>query len=243
MRMFIKALPLVAFLVACSNPQPGPDKTIAGAVLGAGWGAGAGAVVGNQIGNTGPGAAVGAGFGALNGIMTGAGYDLTEGSQIREEEELASLRVQNAVNSRQLQHLQARLDRAVTSDISGGVYQVFFDPDATNLKAGAVANLEIVADSIKTSPAAYVINVVGHTDDAGNPEYNERLAEARARTVSAYLGQRGVSMDQIVVKNFGGTRPIATNATPEGRQLNRRVDLFISRDRPAAEPSRTENLD
>lgn len=235
MRITFKILPLLAILAACSNPQPGPDKTIAGAVLGAGWGAGAGAVVGNQLSNEGPGAAVGAGFGAINGIMTGAGYDLNEGAQIREEEQLASLKVQNAVNARQLQQLQARLDRAVTSDISGGVYQVFFDPDATNLKAGAVANLEIVADSIKSSPAAYVINVVGHTDDAGSPEYNERLAEARARTVSAYLGQRGVSMDQIILKNFGATRPIATNSTPEGRQLNRRVDVFISRDRPAAE--------
>lgn len=234
MRTLLKVLPLIAILAACSNPQSGPDKTLAGGVLGAGWGAGAGAVIGNQIGNTGPGAGVGAGFGAINGMMVGAGYDLTESTQLRQEEQLASLRVQNAVNSRQLMQLQAQLDRAVTSDISGGVYQVFFDPDATSLKAGAVANLEIVADAIKTNPAAYIVNVVGHTDDAGSPEYNERLAQARARTVSAYLGQRGVSMDQIVVKDFGATRPIATNGTAEGRQLNRRVDIFISRERPAA---------
>lgn len=235
MRILRSTLPLILFLAACSNPQPGPDKTIAGAVLGAGWGAGAGAVVGNQIGNKGPGAAVGAGFGAVNGMLVGAGYDLNESTQIREEEELASLRVQNAVNQRSLQQLQTRLDRAVTTDVSGGVYQVFFDTDATNLKSGAVANLEIIADSIKTSPAAFVINIAGHSDDSGNPEYNDRLAEARARTVSAYLGQRGISMDQMIVKNFGAQRPIATNATPEGRQLNRRVDIFISRDRPAGQ--------
>ena len=46
-------------LVSC-YPTPGPDKSVAGAVLGAGWGAGAGAVVGNQVGHVGPGAAIGA---------------------------------------------------------------------------------------------------------------------------------------------------------------------------------------
>ena len=106
---------------------------------------------------------------------------------------------------------------------------MFFDTDATNLKAGAVANLEVVAEGIKANPSTYVVNVVGHSDDSGTPSYNERLAEARARTVSAYLGERGVSMDRIVVKNFGATRPIASNSTPEGRQLNRRVDIYISR--------------
>ena len=54
----------ISTLLACSNPQPGPDKTIAGALLGAGWGAGAGAVVGNQVSTPGKGTAVGAGFGA-----------------------------------------------------------------------------------------------------------------------------------------------------------------------------------
>lgn len=229
MRHIVFSFFLLGSLFACSNPQPGPDKTIAGAVLGAGWGAGAGAVVGNQIGNVGHGAGVGAGFGAVNGLLTGAGYDLSESSALREEEELASLKVQNAVNGKQLEQIQARLDRAVTADISGGVYQVFFDSDATSLKAGSIANLEIIADAIKGSPAAAVVNVVGHTDDSGNPDYNARLAEARARTVSAYLGARGLSMDRITVKNFGATRPIASNSTPEGRQLNRRVDIYISR--------------
>jgi outer membrane protein OmpA-like peptidoglycan-associated protein len=231
MRAICLNILLAASLIGCSNPQPGPDKSLAGGFLGAAWGAGAGAVVGHQLEGTptGPGTAIGSGFGAVSGLMTGIGYDLNEGAQLKEERELASLKVQNAVNAKQLQQIQARLDRAITSDINGGIYQVFFDVDATSLKAGSIANLEIVAESIKTSPSAYVVNVVGHSDDSGTPDYNERLAEARARTVSAYLGQRGVSMDRIVVKNFGGTRPIASNATPEGRQLNRRVDIYISK--------------
>ena len=66
----------VLFISGCSNPQPGPDKTAAGAVLGAGWGAGAGAVIGNQVNYGGEGAAIGAGFGFVQGGLEGAGYDL-----------------------------------------------------------------------------------------------------------------------------------------------------------------------
>jgi len=213
--------------LACSNPQPGPDKTIAGTLLGAGWGAGSGAVVGNQVSAAGEGVAVGAGFGAVAGAMSGAGYDLAEGTQLEQGRELAALRVQNVANQRELERLQGRLDDVIGMDPSGGVYQVFFDENATSLRAGAIANLEVIADSIKNSPRAYVINVVGHTDDAGTPETNSRLAEARARAVSAYLGARGISMDQIKVSSFGATRPIATNGNSVGRQLNRRVDIYI----------------
>lgn len=216
-------------LLGCSNPQPGPDKTATGAVLGAGWGAGAGAIVGHQIDYTGQGAAVGAGFGAVSGALSGAGYDLAESAIMKEHRKLNALRVRNQSNSIQLARIQDKLDRAVASDIAGGVYQVFFDPDATNLRAGAIANLEVIADSIKSSPHAYRIFVLGHADDAGTPEYNQRLSEARARAVSSYLTARGISADQVAVQSYGSSRPIATNATDIGRQLNRRVDVYIGR--------------
>jgi len=224
-------LSLIGF-AACSNPQPGPDKTIGGAVMGAAWGAGAGAIVGNQLGEsgrTGDGAAIGAGFGAVSGAMNGLAFDMVEDTQIEHEKQLAALKMQNLTNGRELAHLQDKLDQTFTGDVAGGVYQVYFDEDATSLRAGAGSNLEVIAESIKTSPSAYVINVMGHTDDTGNPEYNKRLAEARARTVSAYLGARGISMDQIKVQSFGSERPIASNTTPIGRQLNRRVEVYISK--------------
>ncbi|MCB0330297.1 MAG: OmpA family protein, partial [Bdellovibrionales bacterium] len=96
------------------------------------------------------------------------------------------------------------------------------------LRAGAVSNLEVIADSLANNPYAIDIHVIGHTDDSGNPEYNSRLAEARARNVSAYLMTRGVSSSQIQVTSFGGKRPIASNETPVGRQLNRRVDVYVT---------------
>jgi outer membrane protein OmpA-like peptidoglycan-associated protein len=225
----VSAALLLSSLVGCSNPQPGPDKTAAGMVLGAGWGAGSGVIIGHQLDVPGEGAAIGAGFGAVHGAITGAGYDLAEGAILKEKRELASLKVQNLANTRELAQIQAKLDEAAVGDLGGGVFQVFFDLDATSLKAGSVANLQSVADSLKRSPAAYKISVVGHADDSGNPEYNERLAESRARGVSALLGSNGISMDQITVSSFGSKRPLVTNTTAEGRQLNRRVDIFIGR--------------
>ncbi len=215
--------------ISCSNPQPGPDKTIAGTVLGAGWGAGAGAVVGNQVDSTGKGIAVGAGFGAIAGLLAGGGFDLGEGALLKQDRELAALKLRNVGTQLELEKIQGTLDRAALTDASIGIYQVFFDEDATSLRAGAVANLEVLAEAIKINPHVGTVNVVGHTDDTGVADYNDRLAIARANSVSAYLGARGISVDQIKTSGQGASKPIASNSTKAGRQLNRRVDVFVSR--------------
>jgi len=92
-----------------------------------------------------------------------------------------------------------------------------------------MTNLEAIAESIKSSNVVRKVHVVGHTDDTGSAKYNETLSHARAATVSTYLSSRGIATDQIDVKSMGATKPIATNATEAGRQLNRRVDVYISR--------------
>jgi len=220
---------LACFLLfACSTPQSGPDKTAAGASLGAGWGAGTGAIIGHQLSSAGPGVAVGAGLGLAAGAISGYAYDTTEEGRLKLENELASLKAANMANHNELASIQAKLDRAAVTSPAAGFYQVYFDQDETSLKPGAIADLEHIAEMLKTSPHAYRIQVEGHTDDAGSPEYNKRLAEARARNVSSYLAARGISMDQIKVSSFGSSRPVASNATPAGRQLNRRVAIYIS---------------
>lgn len=220
---------LASFLTGCSTPNESPDQTIAGAALGAAWGAGAGAIVGNQVGNAGPGAAVGAGLGAASGAMAGYGFDRTESTGAKLQGELNALRMQNLTNANQLRAIQSKLDDSASNDYTGGMFQIYFDEDATNLRAGSVANLEAVADALRKSTHAFRIKVVGHSDDGGTPDYSQRVSEARARTVSSYIAARGISMDQIVVESYGSTRPIASNETPVGRQLNRRVDVFIVR--------------
>jgi outer membrane protein OmpA-like peptidoglycan-associated protein len=218
-------------LSGCSTPIEGPDKSIAGGLMGAAWGAGAGAVVGHQIENmpSGEGAALGAGFGLVSGAVSGAMYDSIETTQIDQERQLAGLRVQNAANAQQLVQLQGKLDRSLSST-EATIYQVFFDPDATHLHSGAISNLQKIADGLLSRNRGKTVHIIGHTDDAGNPKYNERLALSRARAVSSYLLARGLSDDEVMVDSKGANSPIATNATPTGRQLNRRVDLFVTAD-------------
>jgi len=214
--------------LGCSNPQPGPDKTIAGAVLGAAWGAGAGAVVGNQIMHDGEGVAVGAGLGLVQGSLQGAGFDINESALEKQEEALESIKVANAANRHRLADIQADLDSRSFSSYIGGVYQIFFDIDSTNMRAGAVSNLEVIANSILQSPRTISVHVIGHSDDSGTPSYNERLSEARARNVAAYFTAKGFPSSLVHVSSFGSKRPIASNETPVGRQLNRRVDVHVS---------------
>jgi outer membrane protein OmpA-like peptidoglycan-associated protein len=212
----------------CTNPQPGPDKTIAGAVLGAAWGAGAGAVVGNQIMHDGEGVAVGAGLGLVQGSLQGAGFDINESALEKQQEELEAIQVANAANRHRLTDIQTDLDTKSFSSFIGGVYQVFFDIDSTSMRAGAVSNLDVIANSILQSPRPITVQVVGHSDDSGTPDYNSRLSESRARNVAAYLSGKGFPSSQIEVSSFGSQRPIASNETPVGRQLNRRVDVYVS---------------
>lgn len=231
-KIILLSVTLFALLsqVACSVRE-GPDKTIGTAALGAAWGAGAGAVIGHQLSpaRAGEGVAIGAGFGLLEGALIGASADSLESEILKQEKELAALRLQNEATSKELFNIQAKLDLAASSSINASVYQVFFDTDATSLRFGASKNLETIAEALKRSPSALKIHVDGHTDDTGSVSYNEELAIARAESVAASLIALGISQDQLIVDSFAATRPIASNITKEGRQLNRRVDVYIAK--------------
>lgn len=228
-RLVVLILLSLSFTTVGCSPVSGPDKSAAGLLLGGGWGAGAGAVIGNQVATSGEGIPVGAGFGAAAGLLHGIGYDLEEGNQLRLHRQLASLNVQATANQRYLEKLQGTLDNTMGRDPVGGVYQVFFDEDQTNLRYGAMSNLEALAESIKATSFMRTVHVSGHTDDTGNTKYNESLADARAKNVAAYLASRGIPVVQVESKGYGASKPIATNATSAGRQMNRRVDVYISR--------------
>jgi OOP family OmpA-OmpF porin len=73
------------------------------------------------------------------------------------------------------------------------------------------------------------IRVDGHTDSMGPEVYNEGLSERRAESTRGFLVDRGVGADRITVRGFGESDPIAPNSTPEGRAMNRRVDLHPQR--------------
>ena len=70
--------------------------------------------------------------------------------------------------------------------------------------------------------------IEGHTDSTGPRELNEKLSLQRAETVVEYLNARGVDKDRLTPRGFAYDRPIASNATGDGRQKNRRVEVHIA---------------
>ena len=75
--------------------------------------------------------------------------------------------------------------------------------------------------------AALRLLVEGHTDATNTDAYNLDLSERRARNVVAALVRRGVDASRLQAKGFGRTRPVADNATAQGRALNRRVEVSV----------------
>ena len=106
--------------------------------------------------------------------------------------------------------------------------EALFDHDKSVLKSEGKAALQELGDAIKAKGARVVdIDVIGHTDSDGTEEYNQALSERRAQSVSDYLVSEGVDSNIIDVSGQGESNPVASNATKEGRALNRRVDVHV----------------
>lgn len=106
---------------------------------------------------------------------------------------------------------------------------VLFDFNQASLRPGAREKLSKLAGILLAYPGTYHMEVEGHTDAIGSQDYNQTLSEDRAQSVSSYLLRAGIASDRILaVRGFGKMRPVTTNDTPEGRQMNRRVEIVIT---------------
>ncbi len=101
-----------------------------------------------------------------------------------------------------------------------------FDSGKDIIRAVSFTSLSELGDLLVKNPK-WGLKLAGHTDNAGDDAKNMTLSNQRASAIKKYLTDRGANGDKIVVEYFGETRPIADNATPEGRQKNRRVEMTI----------------
>ncbi len=115
--------------------------------------------------------------------------------------------------------------RGLVINLSG---KVLFDTGSSKLQRGAMAALDQVAKVLKDFPG-YVVKIEGHTDSTGDLLTNNTLSQARAESVLTYLNQQGVPLDILTAVGMGPNRPVATNNSPEGRQLNRRVEIVLEK--------------
>ena len=103
---------------------------------------------------------------------------------------------------------------------------LLFDFDKWELHPRSFIELDKVIELMKANPNM-VIQINGHTDYIGSDQYNLYLSRKRAKSVVAYLNENGISRRRTLYKGYGEARPVASNETEEGRQLNRRVELEI----------------
>ncbi|HHJ39691.1 MAG: cell envelope biogenesis protein OmpA [Methylothermaceae bacteria B42] len=195
-----------------TNPYTGEQqvsKTVIGTGVGAAAGAAAGAIGGAIAGKPGTGAAIGAGIGALAGMGVGAYMDRQE-AILRQKLAGTGVRV-----VREGDNLRLIMPGNIT-----------FATDSADIAAHFFPVLNSVAIVLKQFPET-LIEVTGHTDSTGSAEYNQRLSEQRAQSVAQYLMAQGVAPNRVIARGMGESMPIASNATPEGRAQNRRVEIRI----------------
>jgi outer membrane protein OmpA-like peptidoglycan-associated protein len=103
---------------------------------------------------------------------------------------------------------------------------VFFSTNSAELLPKSEPELNLLLEMlVQNNQLKICIN--GHTDNIGTVDRNLLLSEKRAESVKNYLISKGISSDRLESKGYGETKPIATNQTEEGRQLNRRTEFFI----------------
>lgn len=103
---------------------------------------------------------------------------------------------------------------------------IFFDTDKFDLKKESLAELKKLVALLKSNPKL-VIEIGGHTDNQGSKAHNQTLSQNRAQAVLNYLVSQGIAKERLTSKGYGDAKPIADNATEEGRQQNRRTEFTV----------------
>ncbi len=198
---------LAALLIAgCATTSDDPyAKTKRGAAIGAAVGAAAGIFVGDgELDEVLGGAAVGAGVGAGIGVYM----------------------------DKQQQKLEKELENAEVERLDEETLRVNFDSDilfavdSATLSQASMTDLDEFAAVMNEYPKSAIL-IQGYTDSTGSETYNLALSERRAEAVFNHLLLRQVDSSRMAAVGYGEGYPVADNATPRGRELNRRVSILV----------------
>ncbi len=125
------------------------------------------------------------------------------------------------------------MEQALQTKEHFDLYGLRFESDQSTIPAGAKPLLDDIATTLKNFPEWH-LRIVGHTDATGDPQPNEALSLERANAIKAALVELGIDAERLATAGAGENRPVAANNTPEGRALNRRVELIRFTDSPEA---------
>ena len=209
MRKILVVLLSMTLLAGCTTIDPYTrEEKVSNTAKGAGIGAAGGAIIG-AIAGGGKGAAIGAAAGAALGGGIGYYMDRQE-AELRQRLEATGVRV-------------VRTGDSIRLVMPGNIT---FATDSYNVRSDFLPVLDSVAVVLKKYKNTR-LRVVGHTDSTGSARYNQLLSQQRAQAVADVLIRDGVPATRITVIGRGENDPIASNATPEGRAQNRRVEILI----------------
>ncbi len=207
-KSIIISITSLILVTGCTNTQQGSGDTNykAGGALG---GAALGALAGQLIGKDTKGTLIGAGIGALAGLGWGAYKDKQE-QELREKLKYTDVKV-----SKEGDYIKLTLPGGVT-----------FQTNSSKISPSFQEPLNSISSVLTQYPDSKVM-VSGFTDNVGAPEYNAQLSQQRAQSVASYLSRRGVASGRLMSTGYGASNFIADNSTPEGRAMNRRVEIKI----------------
>ncbi len=103
---------------------------------------------------------------------------------------------------------------------------VTFATSSAEIDPASAVVLDVAADQLRGRSNVNVV-VEGHTDSTGSDAYNQALSQRRADSVLNYLVRKGVPANRLTARGMGESSPVASNDTPDGRALNRRVELEV----------------
>ena len=205
----LAALSLVSLSACVTDPNTGERKVSRTAIGGVG-GAVLGGLLGGVIGGK-TGRIIGAGVGGVGGAVVGYQMD----KQIKE------LKEQTAGSGIDVSETDG--GQAILVNLPDGVT---FATGSFSISPAFQATLDKVAQSLRDYPNS-LVDVYGHTDTVGTTSSNQRLSEERARAVTNYLSNRGVSSSRIRWQGFGETQLKVATGDGVNEPLNRRVEIKI----------------
>jgi outer membrane protein OmpA-like peptidoglycan-associated protein len=198
---------IVALLVIGLSGCASMSKTGQGAIIGGAAGTVLGGVIGRAAGNTLVGAIIGGAVGGAAGAIIGSYMD-KQAAEIRKD--IAGAKVE-------------RVGEGIKITFDSGL---LFDVDRYDLRPVSQENLAKLAVILNKYPDTNIL-IEGHTDSSGADDYNLRLSQSRAQSVSSYLAMQKVLSTRFTTQGYGESQPIADNASAAGKQQNRRVDVAI----------------
>lgn len=118
------------------------------------------------------------------------------------------------------------IPESVLKELNYIAKNIYFETARAKIKPRSFGDLTRIADILQQFPNVRFY-IDGHTDNVGNDTYNLALSRRRAAAVVTFLENKGVDGRQLESRGFGESRPIESNSSPGGRQLNRRVEISL----------------